>query len=544
MNAQADTPIQHSPVLIVGGGIVGLSAALFLLHHGITPLLVERHSGPSIHPRARGVNARTMELYRELGLEEAIREAGAALAPAIGIHRGASLAQVLADAQPWPARHSPFAPADEMSPASGCRCTQDLLEPVLLAAARERGGDIRFGTALASFAQDESGVTATIIDRATEEETTVRAPYMIAADGARSGVREALGVPMSGRGSLGHLLNILFRADLTEMVRGREFSICLIERPELHGLFASINNSDRWVFHHSYDRAGGAPPEEFTTERCIAIVREALGMPDAAITIESVLPWESAARVAESYRRGRILLAGDAAHLMPPWGGLGANTGVQDVHNLAWKLALVLKGRADRRLLDTYEEERAPVAREAAEDSAALADERGILAYESFMSSIAARLATIGGYHHRYESRGVIAADDDARTAPPKLDGSPGTRAPHAWVEHRGARVSTLDLLGSTFVLLAGEGAGAWCHAAEEAAAHAGIDIAACRVGPSGEAIDADGNWRLKAGIDADGALLVRPDGFVAWRSRGASEAPVRELECVLYSLLCDPDAG
>src|SRR6266567_476831 len=339
---------EHVPVLIVGGGIVGLSASLFLSHHGVRSLLIERHSGTSIHPRARGVNGRTMEIYRELGLEEAIRVAGTELSPSFGIFTAQTLKEVI---EPLPRRTEPAvfpgtAPFDEISSTSGNRVTQDLLEPVLLAEARKRGGDLRFYTEMLSFEQDETGVTAIIVDRASGTQSTVRADYMIAADGAGSRVRDALVVSVSGSGTLGHLLNILFLADLREFVRDREFSICLIERPDMRGLFTSINNSDRWVFHLSYDPKKGEKPEDFPPERCKGLLRLALGMPEIEIEIKSILPWESAVRVVDGFQQGRVFLAGDVAHQMPPWGGQGANTGVQDVHNLAWKLAAVLKSQA------------------------------------------------------------------------------------------------------------------------------------------------------------------------------------------------------
>lgn len=537
MSSTVNTSDHHVPVLIVGGGIVGLSAALFLQRHGITPLLVERHEAPSIHPRARAVSARTMELFRELGLEQAIRDAGAALAPAFGVLRGTSLLGGLASAPARNGGEAPQLPSHEASPTTGCRCTQDLLEPVLLRAARERGGDIRFGTLLSSFTQDGAGVTATLVDVATGTETRVRADYMIAADGARGAARSALGIPMSGRGGLAYLLNILFRADMAELVRGREFSLCRIERPDMDGLFVTVDNRDRWVFHYAYDHAAGERPKDFPRERCVEIVRDALGLPELEITIESVLPWESAARVADRYRQGRVFLAGDAAHVIPPWGALGANTGVQDAHNLAWKLAMVLWGEADPSLLDTYGEERRPIARDAAEYSAALTDRRGIMDVDSVAATMKSRSGMLGGFRYRYASSGIIEESGAPRLDLSDPDGSPGTRAPHAWLELDGERISTLDLFGLSFVLLAGERGDAWRDAARLAADRVGIDIAAYCVGGAGEPRE-DGSWRRSAGIGAEGALLVRPDGFVAWRASGAGIDPVETLTAVFGALL------
>lgn len=533
---------EHVPVLIVGGGIVGLSASLFLSRQGIRSLLVERHPGTSIHPRARGVNARTMEIYRELGLEEAIRIAGEDLSPSFGIFVGETLKEVI---EPLPRRTERpgffgTASANEISPASGNRVTQDLLEPVLLAAAREQGGDLRFYTEMTSFAQAKTGVTATLVERANGREYTVHADYMLAADGAGSRVRQALGVPVSGSGTLGHLLNILFQADLREFVRDREFSICLIERLELRGLFTSINNSDRWVFHLSYNPQKGEKPEDFPPERCKELLRLALGMPEIEIDIKSILPWESAVRVVDQFQQGHIFLAGDAAHQMPPWGGQGANTGVQDVHNLAWKLAAVLKGKATPALLTTYDAERRPVGCVAAEESGQAADAQGMLSLERSAASFAQRQFRMLGYGYQYASPTIITEEYAGPSLEDLgLDGRPGTRVPHMWIEYRGRRVSTLDLAGTGFALLAGPEGRAWREGAREAASHLGVELAAYCIGPSGDLPDPEGNWPGRAGISSDGALLARPDGIVVWRAWERAGDPQQELTRVLARALC-----
>lgn len=536
---------EHVPVLIIGGGIVGLSASLFLSRQGIRSLLVERHRGTSIHPRARGVNGRTMELYRELGLEEAIRVAGAELSPSFGLYTARTLKEVI---EPLPRRTGPHgfpgtASFDEISPATGNRVTQDLLEPVLLAEARKRGGDLRFNTELLSFEQDQSGVTAVIADRVSGEQRSVRADYMLAADGAGSQIRSLLGVSVSGRGSLGHLLNILFTADLRDFVRDREFSICVIERPEVRGLFTSINNSDRWVFHLVYNPANGETPEDFPPARCQELLRLALGMPEIEIEIKSILPWECAARVVDGFQQGRVFLAGDAAHQMPPWGGQGANTGVQDAHNLAWKLALVLKGQASPELLATYDIERRPVGLTATEESAERAGEQGILripdnkTVQQMPGKVTPQqVASLLGYGYSYRSAAILA--DGSKGEPGQFNGDPGSRAPHMWVEYQGRRISTLDLFGEGFVLLTGSAGEGWSIAARTSAGQRGLNLVAYSVGPTGDLLDPEQHWQEKAGISASGALLVRPDGFVAWRIREQNGNCEQQLEHALDQLL------
>jgi putative polyketide hydroxylase len=554
---------EETPVLIVGGGIVGLSASLFLLHHGIPSILVERHSGTSIHPRARGINGRTAEIYRELGLDEKIREAGAALAPALGWLYGESLMT----AENWTVeRWEQMSKAnvmfggpgmDELSPVTGARCTQDLLEPLLLDAARQRGGDLRFYTELVSFEQDDmddrggadprprGGVIALIRDRTSGIERTVRAQYMIAADGARAHIREQLGIATSGQGSQGHLLNILFEADLSDLVRGREFSACIVERPELHGLIIAINNTNRWAFHVVYDPQKGEKPEDFPPERCIELIRIALGLPEIAIRILSILPWEVAVRVANSFQQGRVFLAGDAAHQMPPWGGMGANSGVADVHNLAWKLAAVLKGHATSALLSTYDVERRPVGYAAAVGAGNISGKDGLPTTEMFVfqagkpgfqGNFMDILIKMSGLGYQYASQAIIAEGEPSDSV--MLDGRPGTRTPHTWVEYQGKRISTLDLFGLNFVLLTGPEGASWCEAARAIATCSGLNLVAYRIDPDGDLSDLESKWQVKAGIQADGALLVRPDGFVAWRSQIGALQPEQVLEQVLKQVI------
>ncbi|APR81491.1 FAD-binding monooxygenase, PheA/TfdB family, similarity to 2,4-dichlorophenol 6-monooxygenase [Minicystis rosea] len=556
MDHEAVEGAQRVPVLIVGGGVVGLSAALFLRRHGVETALVERHVGTSIHPRARGVNARTMELYRGLGLEEAIVAAGAATPIHLGFLFGASLGEAI-DAPVGKAvrrvlrrlfgRNISFNAA---SPAHGCRITQDLLEPVLAGAARARGARLDFSTEMISFHQDDEGVEATLRDRRTEAVRKVKAQYLIAADGARSPVREALGITTSGRGSLGHLLNVLFEADLAEFVRDREFSLAIIHRKEVRGLFAAIDNRSRWVFHIVYDPARESP-KDYPPERCAALVKAALGAGDVPIRITSVLPWESAARVADVYRKGRVFLAGDAAHLMPPWGGMGANTGIADAHDLTWKLAHVLRGEAEPELLDTYEAERRPVGVIASEDSADNADEQGLMARAALSKILGlsraaiwarvtgrasprpGRLVKLVGVGYQYASSAVSAEPEARRFA---LDGRPGTRLPHAWIRRGGERVSSIDLVGTRFTLIAGQDAEAWCDAARTAAGELGTGIDVVRAGV--DFADPRGRFPRSAGITASGALLVRPDAVVAWRAYAATASPLPEIRSAMARAL------
>lgn len=547
--------IRYVPVLIVGGGIVGLSSSLFLSQHSVHSLLVERHAGTSIHPRSRSVNVRTMELYRALGIGAAIREAGATLAPSMGILTGSSLVSVIEPRRRQDGtRKVPLAGSfADQSPEKWQRGTQDAIEPILLAAAREKGGEVRFYVECLNIEQDENGVTATLLDRETGKTNVVKSEYCVAADGAESPIRKWLGVKMTGQGTLGHMLNILFHADLKALVEKREFSLCVIDRPEVHGLLTSINNSDRWVFHLSYDPAKGERVEDFPPEKCVELLLLALGIPELDIEIKSILPWEPSARFVEQLQHGRIFLAGDAAHQMTPYAGQGANSGIADVHNLAWKLAAVLKGQAKPKLLETYDAERKPVAQMAVEVSAAAADDRGNLAVKMSLRtawSLIQRLIITTGFGYTYRSRAIVEEDTGplggitwrAWTLPSlflSLDGRPGTRAPHVWVVQDGKRISTIDLFGNSFVLLAGPDGQSWKDAAKIVASAIGDHLKAYCIGPNGDLVDGKDEFRTAAGISLKGALLVRPDGFVAWRQRRQSADFKERLEKAMKEVLC-----
>jgi putative polyketide hydroxylase len=487
--------VHETPVLIIGGGLVGLSASLFLSHHGVESILVERHRGTSPQPKARRINLRTMEAFRQIGVHGEVNEAAAALADFQGMAAGPTLAR----ARPLPWTFPGGRPDwDAISPMQSCLCAQDLLEPVLRDLAAARGGDLRFGTEVTNTVPtgtgaDVDGVTATV--RGPDgTQYRIRAAYLIAADGARSPVRERLGIARSGRGTLGRFVNVYFRADLTGLIKGREFNLCQIEHPRAPGVIASINGTDRWIFSTK------VPPSR-TTAQWAEVVHTAIGAP-AEVEIRSVLEWEPGMFVADRFAAGRVFLAGDAAHVMPPYAALGANTGIQDVHNLAWKLALVLSGRAGPALLDSYHAERRPAAWFAADQSSIRTGNlREMNTASTDGTPLADPLALTLGYQY---PGGAIAGDGStAATDHLDLTGQPGTRLPHHWVD--GKRRSTLDLAGPGLTLVTA--AGEWA----DQAARLGLPVR--RVGQ-----DLAG-WAGATGIREKGALLVRPDHVVAWRS-------------------------
>jgi len=546
---------ENVPVLIIGGGPAGLSASLFLARQGVPSLLIESHPTTSTHPRARGLNLRTMELYRVAGLEKAVKAAGAALAKSRYMLFVESLAGTEIRRVPDDDLVATPEAIARLSPSDFCQCAQDELEPLLLKATRQLGAEVRFNTKLLSFIQDAEGVTAELVEHSTGQQYRVRADYMIAADGANSLVRGQLGlgadwdsqaqnvVPDRG-GPLGNYINIYFRADLTELVRDRWFGICFVENPEVEGLFLAVNNSDRWLLNVAYSPAEGATPADFTPQRCLELIRAAIGLPEIEVEILSVLPWEAAARIARQMKVGRVFLAGDAAHVMPPSGGFGMNTGIQDGHNLAWKLALVIKGAADPALLETYETERLAAARlvvkQAVEElQAPMPDSRP----EDFNNDndegdwqpgepgegLLDSLDVILGY--QYLSQAVIQSDDNTPASAPSLalTGQAGTRAPHLWLERDGVAISTLDLFDQHFVLLTGAAGEVWTEAARKVAATLKIELDIYSIGPKADLRDPSDSWAATYKVAEAGAVLVRPDGVIAWRNPD-SETPATAL--------------
>jgi hypothetical protein len=345
-----------------------------------------------------------------------------------------------------------------------------------------------------------------------------------------------------------HYIFIYFRARWGDLIRGYENDAILIDRPGFRGFFL-VTDADRGMFAIQEETA-----KDYTAEWCKEMVLDGIGKPDLAVEIVDIAHWQPAQLVAEHFGRGRVFLVGDAAHTMPPKLGLGVNSAIQSAQNLAWKLAAVLKGQASPELLSTYEAERRPVGRLAAEQSlvgpAASLLTKGsddkLLPVEKRVPVF----SLIAGY--RYSSRAVLsedaapaeASEGDAEIElmekPEELTGQPGTRVPHLWLERGGQRVSTLDLIDGRFVLLAGPAGASWQKAASAAAASLGIALSAYRA--DAEVLDLENAWQAKMGVAAEGAMLVRPDGFVAWRTNTQPANPEPRLAQVLATILCRSD--
>jgi 2-polyprenyl-6-methoxyphenol hydroxylase-like FAD-dependent oxidoreductase len=515
---------EEIPVLIIGGSLVGLTTAMLLGEHGVPSLSVERHAGTAIHPRAGHFQLGTTEMLRQAGLEDTVRTTSAkTYSPTGGIIAVESLAgrelatyvkELNEGVEGW-------------SPTVRVFINQDVLEPILRERAVELGATVINRTEVTGLAQDDDGVTATLRDLDSGDERTVRARYVVAADGNRSPTRARLGIAMAGYGELSRSITIYFRADCAPLLKDRNQGVIYVHNPKLRGFFR-------------LDRSGGTGflvintvGEDITTDEAVSVsdgltderVRElletAIGSADVPAEILDVAHWRAESNYATRLSEGRVFLAGDAAHVVPPNGGFGGNAGILDARNLAWKLAMVVKGDAEPALLDTYDAERGPLSRLVVEQAynryaTRVVPERGTDDVEPLVADIELEIGLV------MRSRAVIddgSADDGGalHVHPSESHGRPGTRAPHVVL---GDNRSTVDLFGRSFVLLRAAGAGADDWAPDGVKAHV---------------IDAEG-FAEAYGLSPDGGSLVRPDGIVGWRSAEPFER--EELSRALNSIL------
>lgn len=516
---------ERTPVLIVGAGLSGLSTAVFLGLHGTPSLVVERHASTSTHPKARGQQHHVMEALRLAGLEAAMIDASPK-------SRGFLLR--IAESASGPVfreiLHDTFVSLDHLTPARAADASQASAERILAERARELGAEIRFSTKLESFEQDENGVRAVLSDATGTR--AVHADYLVAADGHRSPIREQLGIGTHGRGTLGHMVQWLVRADLSDVVGDRQVMYYL-QNPELSGgtgVLASTDHPDQFVVGVAYDpeREGLA---DFAEERSLEQIRLVTGVPELDVEILLADTTVATMRVADRFSSGRVHLVGDAAHTMPPQGGMGGNTALMDGFYLAWKLAAVLRGEAGPGLLDSHDAERRPVGELIAENQYrnAIVRNRPDLAREGDEPPIEDPALLLFGYRHNGAVVREPGDEGELLEDPENPTGRPGSRAPHVQLSAVGLTLSTIDFFGREFVLLTGSES--WAEAAEEVANTLRIRLAPQLIGT-----EATGYWTGPYGVDADGAVLVRPDRFIAWRSQGPGTAA--DLEKALRTVL------
>jgi len=535
------------PVLIAGGSLVGLTTSMLLAHHGVRSLTVEYHRGTAIHPRAAQMTQRSMEILRGVGIEKIVRDRSAEQfvqdGGVIGVE---TLAGGVTTA--WIANLNEG--IRDVSPSERVFLSQNSVEPIFKQRALELGASLQFSTQVVSVEQDAQGVTAELRHRDTGEATRVRARYLIAADGSHSRLREGLGVKMQGHPSFSRSITIYFRANLRPFLEGKIVAVVYVNNDRVRGFFRFEKPFDSGFLVVNTHGDPANPNSDCSSElddaRAKEFLHAALGA-DIPVEVDNVMRWNARAEYVEQMRVGRVFIAGDAAHTMPPNGGWGGNTGIQDAQNLAWKLAYVLSGRADPALLDTYDAERRPIGALACEQAytryvARTAPYLGMAGAQPLVSDLNIEL----GYVYRSPAIVPDGQDDGAvHVNPREMRGRPGTRATHVWMRRQGERVSTLDLPGKAFKLLAGPKAQRWCAQAEEGAGRAGVELTVHRVGVDGLE-DPDRAFCAAYGIEESGCVLVRPDDFVGWRARSDANASAEELGKALTRMLAlgTADAG
>jgi len=569
-------------VLIVGSGPAGGAASLFLSTYGVDNVVLSRYGWTANTPRAHITNQRTIELMRDMGIEDQVVDKGTAHHLMGETAFCTSLAgEEIGRIRTWGTHPRRLADYTEASPTLPCDLPQTLFEPILVSTAASRGARLRFNTEYLSLEQDDDGVTATVRDRLSGETYQIRAKYLIGADGGRSKVAQDIELPMAGAMDIEGSMNIVFEADLSQYVAHRPSVLYWVLQPGAQiggigaGLIRMVRPWNEWLIVWGYDITQPAPvvDEAMATE----IVHNLVGDDTIDVKLKGTSVWSVNHMYAEQTSKGRVFCMGDAIHRHPPSNGLGSNTSIQDAYNLAWKLALVLKGQASPDLLATYDEERAPIAKQIVDRANKSRNQFGQIFRALGMTPDAPAGRTIEsrkddtpeGAAQREELRAAIELKDyefnahgvelgqrytsaaviPDGTAEPGFDQDPelyyhpttwpGARIPHCWLTRGSETVSTLDVVGKgRFTLLTGIGGEAWVKAAQTVSEHLGVPIEPFVIGPGRELEDLYGDWSRVREIPDDGCLLVRPDAHIAYRSFEQPDDTTEALRQALNALL------
>jgi putative polyketide hydroxylase len=521
------------PVLIVGAGAAGLSTAALLAQHGVKSWVVERRAAVYRYPKARNLSFRSLEILRRLGLRDAVHAIADDVSDMV-------VKQSLSSADEAPALDldNIFGGLAHLSPEPAAQyCPQSRLEPILADYVRGHGNEVSYGTEMLSLSQDDTGVSAQLRDRQSGLLSDVRARYLVAADGVHSPIRKCLAVSTSGHGALPiYVIFVYFKSPWRQLISHlREGSAVQIVNADVNGILVPADD-DLAIFVTTYFPEHGDTATTFTEQHCRDLLVAAIGRP-MEIDIVDITPWQPHELIADRFRCGSVFFVGDSAHAMPPFKAGGANVAIQSADNLAWKLAAVLNGTAGDGLLDTFHTERHPVGAFSAHQSLTGPSIRLLnLPANQDLPPVDERsmFALLIGY--RYVSAAVIGdpapADDDIHLVD-ALRAQPGTRLPHAWVSDHGERISTLDMLGVDFTLLTGPDDADW----RDAAGGAPAPVTVRSIG-SDDALDLEGGWNTMTGLSSSGALLVRPDAFVAARFDTAPPDPRQAVQRVLSTVL------
>jgi 2,4-dichlorophenol 6-monooxygenase len=575
-------------VLIIGTGPAGSATAALLSSYGIENIAINRYRWLANTPRAHITNQRTMEVLRDLGRgveAEAYLQASPQEVLGENVFCTSLAGEELGRLKTWGTHPNSKAEHLLSSPTEMNDLPQTYMEPLLFKTACSRGTQARMSTEYVSHVQDAEGVTTTCLDRLTGKEFTVRSKFLVGADGGKSLVAQHLGLPFEGKMGVAGSMNIVFKADLSRYVAHRPSVLYWVLQPGSNvggigmGLVRMVRPWNEWLINWGYDINEGAPDVDNAFAEGVA--RDLIGDPDIEIEITSVSTWTVNNCYAARAHEGRVFCMGDAIHRHPPSNGLGSNTSIQDGFNLAWKIAMVVRGQAGIGLLESYSDERTPVAKQIVtranksieefgpifgslglldsidpvkmqenmdrrcEDTSAAKDQRSAL-----REAIAGKVYEFDAHgvemNQRYKSRAIVTdgqpepvfeKDAELHYQPTTW---PGARLPHAWIFDKDNRkTSTLDLCGhGSFTILAGIGGDRWARAARTISSELGVPVVTHLIGPRQQWQDHYGDWARAREVDDAGAILVRPDHHVAWRSEGLVASPEAELRRVLKTIL------
>jgi 2,4-dichlorophenol 6-monooxygenase len=580
-----DSTVVETDVLVVGSGPAGSSAALFLATLGVPNIMITKYRWTANTPRAHITNQRAMEIFRDLGIEDQVL-ADATPHHLVGdtVFCTSIAGEEIGRIRTWgtsPAREADYQLA---SPCLTVDIPQNYLEPILTRNATMRGTQTQFSTEYLSHTQDEEGVDVQVLDRLTGHGYTIRAKYLIGADGARSKVADDIGLPFEGAMDIAGSMNITFKADISAYVGHRPSVLYWVIQPGSNvggigaGLVRMVRPWNEWLIVWGYDI--NEEPPVVDDAAATQIVRNLLGMPDLEVEITGTSLWGNNEMYATHLQSGRVFCAGDAIHRHPPSNGLGSNTSIQDAYNLAWKLAAVLKGHAAPPLLDSYSIERAPVAerivkrankssREFVDLFVALGvteakteqemvrhiEERKANTPEG-LAKRAALVTAMELKNYEFNAHGVelgqfyesaaVVPDGSSRPEPTRdpdlyyeASTVPGAHLPHAWVGDNKVRLAMMDLAPYTrFTLITGIAGEAWQDAADKVAHELGVPLEAVVIGPGRTVTDLYYDWTKLRGVEESGALLVRPDKHIGWRAVSLPDDPEAALRDALVAIL------
>ena len=575
-------------VLIIGTGPAGSATAALLSTYGVENMVINRYRWLANTPRAHITNQRAMEVIRDLGREVEdevyIYGTGQDLMGE-NVFCTSLAGEEIGRLKTWGTHPLSRAEHQLSSPSLMNDCPQTFMEPILFKTACSRGTQARMTTEYVSHVQDADGVTTTCRDRLTGKEFTVRSKFLVGADGGNSMVAQHIGLPFEGKMGVAGSMNIIFKADLSRYVAHRPSVLYWVLQPGSNvggigmGLVRMVRPWNEWLINWGYDiNEGVAHVDNAYAE---GVARDLIGDPDIDIEVASVSTWTVNNCYAARAHKGRVFCMGDAIHRHPPSNGLGSNTSIQDSFNLAWKLAMVVRGQAGLGLLDTYSDERAPVAKQivtranqSIEEFGPIFGALGLLdsidpvkmqqnmdarcddtdeaekQRDAIRKAIAFKVYEFDAHgvemNQRYRSDAVVtdgqpepafASDAELHYQPTTW---PGARIPHVWVfAPDGRKVSTLDLAGNgRFAILTGIGGQGWIEAARTVGEELGIEIACHTIGPRQQWQDFTGDWARASEVRDSGVVLVRPDHHVAWRAEAKVADPAAELRRVLKSIL------